>query len=243
MKLDLYTYSSKGARELNEDYCDKVGDDNRCILVLCDGLGGYDCGEVASKNAAKSLIDSIKQAPAVNDESLSEAMNTANDKLLDLQKKNPAQKGMRTTAVGCVLENETLRFFNCGDSRFYYFSNGALSAMSEDHSVPQMLVKTGDKSFDDIRFSADRNKLLSVLGQETDGTRPGTVYPPIACKPGDAFLLCSDGFWEYVLEEEMEIDLSKAQTAAQWCEFMLVRLLLKFSAENDNFTVMAGIIA
>ena len=60
--------------------------------------------------------------------------------------------------------------------------------------------------------------------------------------PGDAFLLCSDGFWEYVLENEMEIDLSKSNSAEEWVKFMLVRLLLKMNGKNDNFTVIGGII-
>ena len=148
---------------------------------------------------------------------------------------------MRTTAVGCVLDKNLLHYFNCGDSRFYYFSNGALRAASKDHSYPQLSVDMGTMTFDEIRFNPDRNKLLRALG-ESDDSVVGTIYPPIECKPGDAFLLCSDGFWEYVLEEEMEIDLSKSQTAEQWCKFMLVRLLLKFSDANDNFSVVAGII-
>ena len=148
---------------------------------------------------------------------------------------------MRTTAVGCVIDENGLQYFNSGDSRFYLFSGGTLSSMSKDHSVSQMSVDMGEMSFDDIRFDADRNKLLKVLGEKT-GNEIGTVYKPVPCKKGDAFLLCSDGFWEYVLEEEMEIDLSKSKTAKEWIEFMVVRLLLKFSSANDNFTVVAGII-
>ena len=74
------------------------------------------------------------------------------------------------------------------------------------------------------------------------GGETGTVYTPIAYKSGDAFILCSDGFWENILEEEMEIDLSKSSSAQEWVEYMLVRLLLRLDGTNDNFTVIGGII-
>ena len=69
-----------------------------------------------------------------------------------------------------------------------------------------------------------------------------TVYNTINLQPGDAFLLCSDGFWEYVLEEEMEVDLSKAGSAEDWADFMLVRLLNRVHGDYDNYTVVCGIV-
>jgi len=169
-------------------------------------------------------------------------MKMVNDGILQLQESNPEVKGMRTTAVGCVVEGGKMTAFNCGDSRFYYFSNGSITQMSKDHSVSQMSVSIGEMSFDAIRDDPDRNKLLKVLGEATDKADVGTVYPPIPCKSGDAFLLCSDGFWENVIEEEMEIDLSKSTSAKEWVEYMLVRLMLRYTGNNDNFTVIGGII-
>lgn len=241
MNIDLFSYSNMGARPYQEDSYGIKNDENRCIAVLCDGLGGHNCGDVASKAAVKSILDNISQMERVQSDKLYTVLKLVNDGLVQQQIINPEQKGMRTTAVGCVIEKEELTYFNCGDSRFYFFSNGALSTMTKDHSVSQMSVELGEMSFSDIRFDADRNKLLKVLGEDT-GNGVGSVYRPIPYKSGDAFLLCSDGFWEYVLEEEMEIDLSKSNTAKEWIEFMLVRLMLKFSSSNDNFTVLGGII-
>lgn len=241
MNVDLYTYSNPGARELNEDSYGVKNMENRCIAVLCDGLGGHDCGEVASQNATKNIMEGISRIGDIRAESLHDVLQFANQELIRQQEINPEVKGMRSTAVGCVLENDKLHYFNSGDSRFYFFSNGTMTYMSKDHSVSQMSVSLGEMSFDKIRFDADRNKLLKVLGERSSG-EVATVYDPILCKSGDAFLLCSDGFWEYVLEEEMEIDLSKSESAKEWIEYMLVRLLLKFGSDNDNFTVVGGII-
>jgi serine/threonine protein phosphatase PrpC len=241
MNIDLFTYSNMGARMLNEDSYGIKNDDKRCIAVLCDGLGGHNCGEVASQTAVKNIIEGIHQIKDIQADKLYDVLRIVNDGLVQQQIANPTLNGMRTTAVGCVIDEKGLHYFNSGDSRFYFFSNGTLSTMSKDHSVSQMSVELGEMSFDDIRFDVDRNKLLKVLGQSTSN-EIGTIYRPITYKSGDAFLLCSDGFWEYVLEEEMEIDLSKADTAKEWIEFMIVRLLLKFSGNNDNFTVVGGII-
>ncbi len=241
MEIDIFSYSDKGARTHNEDSYGVRRENGRCIAVLCDGLGGHNCGEVASQTAVKNIIEGISRADNLQTDKIYNVLRIVNEGLLQQQMAKLELKGMRTTAVGCIVEGNELNYFNSGDSRFYYFSNGTLSAMSKDHSVSQMSVELGEMSFDDIRFDVDRNKLLKVLGENADN-EVGTIYRPIQCKSGDAFLLCSDGFWEYVLEEEMEIDLSKAETAQEWIEFMLVRLLLKFSANNDNFTVVGGII-
>ena len=241
MNIDLFSYSNKGARSINEDSFGIKDDDKRCIAVLCDGLGGHNRGDFASKTAVANIIEGISQIDNLQADKIYNVLRVVNEGLVKQQVLRPELNGTRTTAVGCVIENNMLNYFNTGDSRFYYFSNGTLSCMTKDHSVSQLSVEMGEMSFDDIRFDADRNKLLKVLGDAANSD-VGTIYRPLQCKSGDAFLLCSDGFWEYVLEEEMEIDLSKSATAKEWIEFMTVRLLLKFSGNNDNFTVVGGII-
>lgn len=241
MNIDLFTYSDAGARPLNEDSYGVKNEANRCIAVLCDGLGGHNCGEVASQLAVKNIMEELSKIDELQTDKIYGVLNGVNNGLIQQQIVRPEQKGMRTTAVGCIVDEKEVTYFNSGDSRFYFFSNGTLSTMSKDHSVSQAFVESGEMSFNDIRFDEDRNKLLKVLGESTTN-EIGTIYRPVMHKTGDAFLLCSDGFWEYVLEEEMEIDLSKAKTAKEWIEFMLVRLLVKFNGNNDNFTVVAGII-
>ncbi|MCH5185433.1 MAG: serine/threonine-protein phosphatase [Oscillospiraceae bacterium] len=241
MNIDLHTYSNIGSRELNEDSFEIKNDETGCIAVLCDGLGGHNCGEIASQAAAKNILKGIAVLEDLQADKIYNILKKVNDGLVNLQTVKPELKGMRTTAVGCIINEKELHYFNSGDSRFYFFSNGSLSCMSKDHSVSQMSVELGEMSFDEIRFDADRNKLLKVLG-ESVSRDVGTIYKPIKYKRGDAFLLCSDGFWEYILEEEMEIDLSKSYNAKEWIDYMLVRLLLKYNGNNDNFTVIGGII-
>ena len=97
----------------------------------------------------------------------------------------------------------------------------------------------GEITPEEIRFHVDRNKLLKVLG-DTEELRIDQIREPVDIEPGDAFLLCTDGFWEYVYETEMEIDLIKSRSPKEWTEYMVKRLLLRPAAERDNFTVLAG---
>lgn len=241
MNIDIFSYTDAGTRPLNEDYYGIKNNGERYTAVLCDGLGGHNCGEIASKTATENIISGINSLNIVNTEGIYNVLQTVNENLIKQQQVYPEFNGMRTTTVGFVIDKEKLYYFNVGDSRFYLFRNGMLYFMTKDHSVPQMSVELGEKSFDDIRFDPDRNKLLKVLGERcTDSV--GTIYDYFQYRPGDAFLLCSDGFWEYVLEDEMEIDLSKSETAEDWVKYMLVRLFLKMQGNNDNYSVIGGII-
>ena len=149
---------------------------------------------------------------------------------------------MRTTLVFAVTDGKKLRYANVGDSRFYLFRDDAIIRQSEDHSVSAAMAKIGEISYDEIRFNEDRNKLLKVIGND-EKLRIKAIDPEIELQPGDAFLLCSDGFWEYVFEQEMEIDLSKSETPAQWLSFMAKRVLLRTeNLNNDNFTAICVMV-
>ncbi len=242
MKIDCYEYTNKGSRDHNEDFIKKKHHNGRFMAVVCDGLGGHNCGEVASEAAGEYIINELAAVEDIQPAGILDILQRINTGLMETQAAEPEYNGMRTTAVGCVICEKGMYYFNVGDSRFYYFSNGIMTKMTKDHSLPQMNVDAGRITFDEIRNHPDRNRLLRVLG-ESEQQNIGTVYtPPIQCKTGDAFLLCSDGFWEYVLEDEMEIDLSKSETARDWVEYMLIRLLLRADVDNDNYSVICGMI-
>ena len=93
----------------------------------------------------------------------------------------------------------------------------------------------GEISYMDVYHDDDRASLLRVLGRP--GCRPETGEA--AVRPGDAFLLCSDGFWEFVYNEEMQADLLKSETPAAWVQSMLLRHIRRTPPGNDNFSVIA----
>lgn len=240
MEVVTYSYTNQGGRENNEDYICYDYQEDFGVWTLADGLGGHNCGEVASRLAATMITNEMKAHRDVSENNLLNIINKAN-KLILYEQENGAHKGMRTTVVSAFIYDNSFHYFNVGDSRMYYFKNGCVYKQSEDHSVSQVAVGLGEISLADIRFHDDRNKLMKVLGDSEDlGVLK--IEDQIPIEAGDAFMLCSDGFWEYVFETEMEIDLLKSQTPKQWIEFMVKRLLLRVTGNNDNFSVIGCLI-
>ena len=94
---------------------------------------------------------------------------------------------------------------------------------------------------EDIRGNEDRSRLLKVLGSD-EKLNIKKAYSPIKIRNGDAFLICSDGFWDYVYETEMEADLLKSDSSEVWLKYMLKRHILRAENKGDNYTVICGII-
>ena len=107
---------------------------------------------------------------------------------------------MQTTAVSLIIQNDLALWGHIGDTRLYYFHDGNLQKQTSDHSVPQMLVNAGEIDDSQIRYHEDRNRLLRSLGSK-ETIKPNLEQSATTIYPGDAFLLCTDGFWEYVLEK------------------------------------------
>ncbi len=239
MVFRTYALTNQGSRSNNEDYY-VCGDG---IWVLADGLGGHDCGEVASQTAAESAVKLWNDGgKSLEDEAINNLIQEVNSIILEAQKANEKSAGMRTTLVMAVTDGNTVKFTNVGDSRLYYLRNNEIIKQTSDHSVSAAAAKLGDISYSEIRFNEDRNILLKVLGNPEE-LKLKDAPVAVHAQAGDAFLLCSDGFWEYVYEQEMEIDITKAETPLEWMEFMAKRILLRTeNKDNDNFTAICVMI-
>ena len=240
MEISAFAYSSKGRRENNEDAFGFSNEDR--VWVVADGLGGHTSGEIASNIAVSYVLQAAKGNRGFTDSMIVEIILGANERLADDQRANPAHKGMRTTIVAAFASDNKLRYIHVGDSRFYYFKNGKVFTQTKDHSVSQMAVQMGEITTGQIRFHEDRNKLLKVLGDDGD-LKLRAADGEITMENGDAFLLCTDGFWELILEPEMEIDLLKAYTPRVWINTMITRVLTRLTDKSDNFTALCGFIS
>ena len=250
MKLSYFSYTNKGGRPNNEDSlrCQEL--DGRGVFVLADGLGGHQSGETASAIAVEAILAGASAAPSLDGGTLLSQLAEANRQVMEGQKE-PGCEDMKTTAVvlgietspedgalsdGSVSSGEgRAAWAHVGDSRLYYFAGGELAAVTRDHSVTYMKYLGGEISYMDVYHDDDRASLLRVLGRP--GCRPETGEA--AVRPGDAFLLCSDGFWEFVYNEEMQADLLKSETPAAWVQSMLLRHIRRTPPGNDNLSVIA----
>ena len=140
----------------------------------------------------------------------------------------------RRTGRGFTSPTDRAVWAHVGDSRLYRFSGDTLTQVTRDHSVSYMKYLGGEISRMDVYHDDDRPRLLRTLGREP--CRPEAAE----CVPaeGDAFLLCSDGFWEYVYQEEILADLLKAETPEQWAKLMLLRHIRRTPPGNDNFSLI-----
>ena len=231
MEICAYSYTNRGGRDHNEDSLRASAEQG--VFVLADGLGGHGRGEVASALAVDTLFTAMTQTGELDGERLLALFQSANEEILR-QQAQPDQAEMRTTAVALKLTGDTAVWAHIGDSRLYRFSDGELAEVTQDHSVTYRKFLGGEISYMDVYHDDDRSRLLRVLGKEP--CRPEAGSAPVS--PGDAFLLCSDGFWEYVYNEEMQADLCKARTPEEWAESMLLRHIRRTPPGNDNFSLI-----
>jgi serine/threonine protein phosphatase PrpC len=230
--------SSPGGREDNEDCCDFRLDGESGLWILCDGLGGHRGGEIASRLAVQSAIESFLSDPRVTAELLTAHLERAHGAVLERQRTEPDLSSMRTTIVMLLASGDAALWVHAGDSRLYWFRGAKLCGQTKDHSVPQRLADAGEIRPEQIRFHEDRSRLLRSLGarQESGATQGSLPGKP---ETGDAFLLASDGFWEYVTEPEMEQDLASSADAGKWLALMEARLRQRATPESDNYSAIA----
>lgn len=242
----FHALSRPGGRSINQDCWGTVERDALCGWLLADGLGGHGGGEVAAELAIRAASDAVANGTGAAKDAVKHVLKAANEAVVKAQSGDTALASMRTTLVALFTEGSEAVWSWVGDSRLYYLKDGRIAYVTKDHSLPQKLVDIGQIAPEAIRDHPDRNRLLRALGGE--GSLSGQNNVKFAeLTAGDVFLLCSDGFWELVLEQEMEVDLAKASDPEGWLSCMEDRLLRRVDerrlADHDNYTAIAVFIA
>ncbi len=234
--------TSPGGRAENEDRCNFLALPGAVCFVAADGLGGHGGGEVAAQIAVDTVLERFAAEPSIAPESLAAALAVANAAILARQREGTALAQMRSTAVLLASDYDSAAWAHVGDSRLYHFRDGAVLRQTRDHSVPQALADAGGISADQIRFHEDRSRLRRSLGSATQSA-PSVCDSPAGIEPGDAFLLCTDGFWEYVAEDVMLDELVDAAGPADWLARMEAHLCGVADGDHDNYTAIAVMAA
>ena len=236
--FDTAHLSQTGSRPYNEDAC---GYRDGC-WVVADGLGGHGGGEVAAQVAVDTVLASWDPTAPLEPATLTNAITAATAAIHQRQAAEPGLSGMRTTLVILATDGARALWAHIGDSRLYLLRGGRVLVQTADHSVPQALVRAKELTPAEVRHHPDRNRLLRVVGDDKP-LRPELPAAPVVLQAGDAFLLCSDGFWEGVTEGEMEVALAKARDAADWLARMTLGLRRKDQPGQDNYTALAILVA
>ena len=146
---------------------------------------------------------------------------------------------MKSTAVTLLIRGNEARWANVGDSRLYHFHKGALSFVTEDHSVAYKKFKAGEITRAQIATDEDQSSLLRSLGNK-ERHQPASGGADLA--PGDGFLLCSDGLWEHLSDGEILIDYLKSDSAEQWAEQLLLRVIARQKPGTDNLSLITVMV-
>ena len=234
--IDIFAYTSAGARAFNEDFVGYAETSDGAVIALCDGLGGYIGGEFASSIAADVIIDE-PYACEDDKEWLRDRFLAADRRIKEEQRR--ASNHMKTTAVAVRLYESHAIWAYTGDSRLYHVRDGAVREVTEDHSVAYQKYRAGQITRDRLATDEDRNTLLSSLGGEGE---PRIDFGAAAVVKGDGLLLCSDGFWEQIRDAEIAFDHLKASSAEEWARLLLMRVLDRAEKGIDNLSVITAII-
>lgn len=236
--LKYAIYTDAGGRQINEDSVGVFSNgDNNCY-VLCDGLGGHGMGDIASSLVVNVFEDQFKKTDDMVN-FLGSTFTASQDILMAEQMLRKAKSKMKTTAVSVVTDEENAYMGHIGDSRGYVFYKNKVKTRTMDHSIPQMLVLSKQIKEEQIRNHPDRNMLLRVMGVAWDDIMY-ELMSPIPLKKCQAFLLCSDGFWELIDEKEMCAQLKKASSVEEWLNNMIDIVKTNGIGKNmDNFSAIA----
>ena len=233
--MDVAFISSAGGRSQNQDYLDYKTHNDGVYCVLADGLGGHNGGERASKIAVENLL----QATPTNLDDFTELFESAHQAIHKSQDENNALAQMASAAVALSIHKSQVLWGHVGDTRIYWIRDGKIIHQSKDHSIPQLLLSEGEITADEIRHHPERNRLHRVLGDTHEKIHARLSKNTQTIQEGDVFLLCSDGFWEWLPEDKMLDYLLLYDSARDWLESMEEYLLSHASGRFDNYSAIS----
>ena len=235
------TYTSQtGQRKRNEDTCGYWTSDKACCWVVSDGAGGHGSGDVASQLVVNTALEQFSTKPEVSEQAVTDLTTGTHAAVMALKHSNPDGDDMHATVAVLLIDAETRQavWAHVGDTRIYLFRQRRIALQTRDHSLVQQLIDAGYGSEEIIRTHPQRNMLTSAIGSGDELTI-SVSGAPVIVEEGDLFLMCTDGWWEYVEEHVMEEMLEDANTAEEWLNIMARRVEDSAKENADNYTAVA----
>jgi serine/threonine protein phosphatase PrpC len=245
MRIEVAGYTHVGMkRNHNEDNYLILTDENLCCVA--DGMGGHSSGEIASKIAVEELAEFFRmtsrdqdatwpfkmdKARNYDENRLATGIKLANKSIFDKASTDSKYKGMGTTIVSVHFTDSAAYVGHVGDSRVYFFRQGVLTQVTEDHSLLNDYLKAKKLTPEEIENFPHKNVIVRALGMKE------TVAVDVAkveAQPGDIFLLCSDGLSGMVTDAQMQDILQRTPELEKACGQLID--LANAAGGNDNVT-------
>jgi protein phosphatase len=238
-------------REHNEDTI--AFDPDIGLLVLADGMGGYNAGEVASGIAVKTIVNLVREQVEREDLSvpdgesglsrptivLRDAIHRANKIIYQTARTQPQCEGMGTTVVAALFFDNKITIAHVGDSRLYRRRSDKFEQVTMDHSLLQELVDRGFYSAEEAQRAANKNYVTRALGVEPN---VDVEIQDVPVQKGDLYMLCSDGLSDMVEDEDIHLTINTFSDNLDTVAKQLIQLTNDNGGRDNVSVVMAHVI-
>lgn len=240
--MTAYGISDKGCRRpTNQDaYALSVKDEEKvAVLAVCDGMGGANAGNVASRFALDTFMERVQEKVSSGmsreamERALRDASDAANETVFRLSTRQPEFAGMGTTLVAGIIVQDKTMLINIGDSRAYEIDAKNIIQLTEDHSYVNEMIRQGKLHAEAARSHPNRNLITRAVG--VDPTVEGDVYE-VDLREGEILLLCSDGLSTMVEDEQIAEIVRRAADLETAANALVEAAKLRGGA--DNITVI-----
>ncbi|HTX25149.1 MAG TPA: Stp1/IreP family PP2C-type Ser/Thr phosphatase [Steroidobacteraceae bacterium] len=238
-------------REHNEDtiaFDPEIG-----LLVVADGMGGYNAGEVASGIAVKTIVNLVRESVEredlrVHDAEtgmsrssiiLRDAIHRANKIIYQTARTQPQCEGMGTTVVSALFFDNKMAVAHVGDSRLYRLRNDKFEQVTMDHSLLQELVDRGFYSAEEAQRAANKNYVTRALGVEPNVE---VEVQEVPVHKGDFYVLCSDGLSDMVEDDDIHLTISTFGDNLDTVAKQLIQLSNDNGGRDNISVVMAHVL-
>ena len=241
MRAQYAEISLRGAREDNQDRVTAAVSEHAAMLLVLDGMGGHAEGERAAELARKVLVESFWHTPQPLIDPLGFlhlALGQAHEEVAALGAGLPIEHRPRATCAICIVQERTAWWAHMGDSRIYLLRDGAIRRRTRDHSHVEVLLQEGLISEAQAQTHPMRNYVECCLGGDP-------ILPEMSVarcqrvQPGDVLLVCSDGFWANLAEEDILASLFSGAPLLDSLQALADSAVRRAGAGSDNTSAAA----
>ena len=231
-----------GGRAANQDALTSAQSDDLACFVVSDGAGGHVGGEVAAKLVVDAIRESFLGELSFSQRALQSYLDQAIRQVAQGRQDARVADMSATVAVVLIDQNNRCALWgHLGDTRVYLFRAGQMVQVTKDHSLVQQFVDAGYVAADQMRSHPQRSVLFAAIGPDSDN--PPAITPlPVDLRDDDALLICTDGLWEWLSEQDMLDSLARSANAAEWLDALNAKAAHNSSAsprQRDNFSAQA----
>jgi len=212
VKYFISQASRVGGRKNNQDRIGYAHAGNALLFAVADGMGGHQRGEVAAEIAVQTLIDAFKGQESGHfpdpSDFLQQSIYRSHQGIIDYAQTHEMPEPPGTTCIVCLLQDDAVWWAHAGDSRLYHFRGIRLLTKTRDHSLVEKMVENGSLTAEAALTHPSKNIIYNCLGAV--GSPEVEVSIKTELRAGDALLLCSDGLWGPLSDDELATGANRA---------------------------------